>query len=383
MANKLSTPFIAALFFTSTLSFAQLTMPPSGNNQKSVVTQYMGLTSVTVTYNSPNVHTESGEDRTGEIWGKLVPYGYVNLYFGLSSEDNPSPWRAGANQNTTIEFSHDMKIVGVAVKAGVYGLFMVPSENDWEILLSKNSTSWGSFFFNSEDVAYRFNVTPAQTEFTEYLSYDFTDRELDKTTLSLNWENISVSMIIAVPDIYNLYVEKMRIDLKNYQGFNSNSWAEAATFCASHKINLTEALEWADYAMEGKWVGQVNYKTLMAKAQVLLAMNNTEEANKYLEKAVMHPSAVIFEVHGLGRKYLSMGNPELALHIFKWNAKAHLNKWPVNVGLMRGYSALGDYKTAYKYCKKALKNVDPEDDLNRVNLEKSLALLKEGKAINE
>ena len=382
MNIKSTTALIVAFFFATNFSFAQLTLPPSGDNQKAVVTQYMGLTKVTVTYNSPNVHTDSGEDRTGKIWGELVPYGYNNLYFGLSSEENPSPWRAGANQNTTLSFSHDMKIGGVLVKAGVYGLFMVPTENQWEILLSKNSTSWGSYFFEAEDVVYRFNVTPAQTEFTEYLSYDFTDRELDKTTLSLNWENLTVAMPIEVPNIYEVYVEQMRADLKNYAGFNPDAWAEAATFCAMHNMNLDEALEWADYAMEGKWVGQVNFKTLMAKGQVLLAMNKKEEANKYFEKAVMHPSAVVFDVHGMGRKYIAKGKTEMAMNFFKWNAKAHPNQWPVNVGLMRGYSALGDYKTAYKYCKKALKNVDPKDDLNKENLEKSLALLKEGKDIN-
>jgi len=144
MNYKLSVAIIMAMFFTTTYSFAQLTMPPSGNNQKSVVTQYMGLTHVTVTYNSPDVHTEKGEDRTGKIWGEVVPYGYSNLYFGKSSKENPSPWRAGANQNTTIQFSHDMIVGGASVKAGIYGLFMVPAEGEWEVLLSSNSTAWGS-----------------------------------------------------------------------------------------------------------------------------------------------------------------------------------------------------------------------------------------------
>lgn len=72
----------------------------------------MGLASVSVTYNSPNVMDDEGNDRSGKIWGDLVPYGYSNLYFGLSSQENPSPWRAGANENTTIEFSHDVVVQG-------------------------------------------------------------------------------------------------------------------------------------------------------------------------------------------------------------------------------------------------------------------------------
>ncbi len=100
-------------------------MPPSGNNQKSCVTQYMGLTSVSVTYNSPDVKDDKGNDRTGEIWGELVPYGFTNQYFGLSSQENPSPWRAGANENTTIEFSHDVVVQGEKIDAGKYGFFVV------------------------------------------------------------------------------------------------------------------------------------------------------------------------------------------------------------------------------------------------------------------
>ena len=89
------------------------------------MTQYMGLTSVSVTYNSPDVKDDKGNDRTGEIWGELVPYGFTNQYFGLSSQENPSPWRAGANENTTIEFSHDVVVQGEKIDAGKYGFFVV------------------------------------------------------------------------------------------------------------------------------------------------------------------------------------------------------------------------------------------------------------------
>lgn len=101
-----------AALLVSNIALCQITLPPSGNNQKSCITQYMGLASVSVTYNSPNVMDDEGNDRSGKIWGDLVPYGYSNLYFGLSSQENPSPWRAGANENTTIEFSHDVVVQG-------------------------------------------------------------------------------------------------------------------------------------------------------------------------------------------------------------------------------------------------------------------------------
>jgi hypothetical protein len=54
---------------------AQMTLPPSGNNQKSEVTQYLGMVKVTIAYSSPDV---SGR----EIWGKLVPvwFGQFKLW---------------------------------------------------------------------------------------------------------------------------------------------------------------------------------------------------------------------------------------------------------------------------------------------------------------
>src|ERR1700731_2710094 len=77
--------------------FPGLTLPPSGNNQKAAVVQYIGPVRVAIDYSSPAVHGTDGKDRRGQIWGKLVPYGLTNLGFG---NGKPGPWRAGANENT-------------------------------------------------------------------------------------------------------------------------------------------------------------------------------------------------------------------------------------------------------------------------------------------
>src|SRR5882724_11303217 len=88
---------------------AALSLPPSGNNQKASVTQYIGLAKVTIDYSSPAVHGPNGQDRRGQIWGKLVPYGMTNLGFG---NGKPGPWRAGANENTVFTVSHPVSIDG-------------------------------------------------------------------------------------------------------------------------------------------------------------------------------------------------------------------------------------------------------------------------------
>ncbi len=223
---------------------------------------------------------------------------------------------------------------------------------------------------------------PQENKFKEFLTYEFTEKKLESCVVELQWENLALPLKIEVEDINGLYVAQIRNELKNYAGFEYTSWAMAAGFCADKKINLDEALEWANHAIEGKWVGQTNYLTYLTKARVLKASGEDDEANAYFKKAVFHPTAVIFDVHGLGRKYISTGEVDLAFDIFQWNAKAHPNEWPVNVGLMRGYSAKGEYKTALKYCKKAQKNVDPKDELNVKSLIKLQSLLEEGKDVN-
>ena len=127
-----------------------MTLPPSGDNNRNVITQYIGsLVSVTITYNSPNVTGPNGEDRKGKIWGELVPYGFVDQGFGTSKA---APWRAGSNQNTTITFSHDVLVQGKPLKAGTYGFFISPQQNaPWMLIFSKNYTSWGSFFYNENE----------------------------------------------------------------------------------------------------------------------------------------------------------------------------------------------------------------------------------------
>ena len=84
--------FILSLF--ATLNFAQtVTSPPSGGNQKSVNTQYIGsLAHVTVTYNSPDVTDPRGNDRNGQIWGQLVPYGFNDLGFWSWKSFSMASW---------------------------------------------------------------------------------------------------------------------------------------------------------------------------------------------------------------------------------------------------------------------------------------------------
>src|SRR5271163_314506 len=110
-AQNVARRALCAVVFAG-VAFAQfpgLTLPPSGNNQKAAVVQYIGPVRVAIDYSSPAVHGPDGKDRRGQIWGKLVPYGLSKSGFG---NGKPDPWRAGANENTVFTVSHDVMIEG-------------------------------------------------------------------------------------------------------------------------------------------------------------------------------------------------------------------------------------------------------------------------------
>ncbi len=134
--NNLSSIFLCLLLTVSLNSFSQLNLPRG--SQMASISQRVGITDIYVKYSRPSVNKR-------EIWGKVVPYGLNNLGFGTSTA---APWRAGANENTIIKFTDDVKIEGKEIKAGKYSLhIIVNQDNTATLLFNKNTTAWGSFFY--------------------------------------------------------------------------------------------------------------------------------------------------------------------------------------------------------------------------------------------
>lgn len=373
---------VTILAMMSTYSFAQsVTLPPGGGNQRSVVVQYIGsLVTVKIDYNSPDVHAPNGTDRKGQIWGQLVPYGMNNLGFGTATA---SPWRAGANHNTTIEFSHDVTVEGKEIKAGKYGLHVIVEESDtWTVIFSNNSTAWGSFFYKESDDALRVQAAAQDSEYTEWLTYDFIDRQANAATVALKWENKMLPFKIEVPNMNSLYVANFRKELESTAGFTWQGWNGAANFCLTNNINLEEGLTWAENAISGPFFGQKNFTTLSTKAALLNNLNRPDEALTVMDEAIKHPSATLFQIHAYGRQLITNGKKKEALEVFKLNQKQSKGIWPTNYGLARGYSALGDYKNALKYLKIAKTKVPAADTVNPPVIDANIKKLQEGEDIN-
>lgn len=354
-----------------------LTLPPSGDNQKASVTQFIGPVQITVDYSSPNVHGGGGKDRRGEIWGKLVPYGMADL--GLNG-GKLSPWRAGANENTVFTVSNDVRIQGQVLPAGRYGLHMIPGKQEWTLIFSKNADIWGSFYYDESEDALRVKTTAKKHDYTEWLTYSFTERKPDNATLELEWEDLAVPMSIKVDNINDIYIAKIRKDLKNAVGFDYRGWDAAAQFCVTANTHLDEALVWADKAISGPGgLGVTNFTTLSTKALVLSKMGRDAETKPIMEQAIHLPGATPNEIHQYGRQLLTEKKTAEAMEVFKYNAERNGETWPTNVGLARGYSATGDLPKALDYAKKAL--AQAPDTLNRNNLEGIVKTLSEGKPI--
>jgi tetratricopeptide (TPR) repeat protein len=371
--------FTLALLLVATAGAAQnITQPPDGDNQRSSVMQQIGPVRVTIDYNSPDVHAPDGEDRRGKIWGKLVPYGLTDLGFGTCKQ---CPWRAGANENTVFTFSHDVTIEGQPLKAGSYGFHLIAAAEpeEWTAIFSKNAASWGSYFYDPAEDALRVKVKPSKAEYNEWLTFEFTDRQADKATVALKWEEIQVPVHIAVPNAVDLYMTAIRNDLRNEPGFRWQSWTAAARYALDNK-RYDDALAFAQAGVTRTFIGQENYQTLTTLAEAQAAKGMNAEAAVTRDKAFNHQSATAQQLHAYARQQLQKGNKAEAIRVWELNGKRFPNQWPVNVGLARAYSAQGKYKDALKYAKLAA--AQAPDDVNRKAMTDAVKKLEEGKDIN-
>src|SRR6185436_8946890 len=183
-----------AFLLASFCSFSQGITTPRTPSPAAEVRQTIGISTVTVNYSRPSV-------KGREVWGKLVPYGWNAQGFGNNAE---APWRAGANENTTIRFSHAAKVEGKDVPAGEYGLFFViNADNSGEVILSKDYRSWGNFWYDPAHDLMKAPITIRDNAHTELLTYDFINLNKTSGELVLNWEKkqFPVKIEFAVDNI--------------------------------------------------------------------------------------------------------------------------------------------------------------------------------------
>lgn len=327
----------AALIFAGISAVAPLAMAQSAllnlplASQAAIVTQRIGITDITITYHRPMV---SGR----KIFGGLVGYGEV--------------WRAGANQNTTIQFTDPVSVEGQPLAKGVYGLHMIPGENSWVVIFSKNSTSWGSFTYSQAEDALRVTVKPRAIPNQEVLAFDFDDLQPNSAVIILRWSTVEVPFKVEV-NTHEIVAQSLRNQLRGRAQFEWQAWTDAANYLLNNNFDLEEAAKYADHSIEI----EDRFENEMTKSRALNALGHKQEAQAAYDKAVALGNQS--QLHDFGRTLQAQGHQQEAMALFRRNIQKDPNSWIGHNEAARVAVAQGDYPTALKEMQLAA-NESPE-----------------------
>jgi Protein of unknown function (DUF2911) len=302
-----------------TLPGQSLVMSTPRQSQRATVSQRVALTDITVVYHRPLVGGR-------KIWGSLAPYGQV--------------WRAGANENTTIEVSDPVTVEGQPLAKGIYGLHMIPSTDFWTVIFSKNATSWGSFSYAQSEDALRVTVKPQASEMHEALTYDFDDVKPDSAVVMLRWEKLAVPFTVKADDGATL--SNVRNQLRNSAQYTWEGWDDAATWCADSKVNLDDGLKWSDRSIQM----EERFENLMTKARILDELKRTTDSASARSRAMEIGNAQ--QVYFYGRQLQQSKKKAEAIAVYRSVAKRFPEHWLGHLAKARVAVADGDFPAALK-----------------------------------
>jgi hypothetical protein len=319
--------FFIAVLFASATAHAQASLKVPDVSPAATVTQTVGLTDITVVYHRPAVNGR-------QIWGGLVPYN--------------EPWRAGANENTTIQFSTDVKVGGKPLKAGTYGLHMIPTAKEWTIAFSNMSVAWGSFTYDQKEDALRVTVTPRQVSSSqERLSYRFDDPGDSKATLVLAWEKLEVPIAIDV-ETPKVVMASIRGQLRGPAGFSWQGYNQAASYWLKNGGSLDEALKMADRSV----AMNATYQNQMTRAAILEKQGNAKGAAELRAKAL--PMASEADLIRAGYGMIQDKKVDEAIKLFQTAVEKHPDSWNAHDSLAEALATKGDKAAATAEYQKAL-----------------------------
>jgi tetratricopeptide (TPR) repeat protein len=369
---KTNSILLVALVVISVQGAAQimpLTAEPDGGNKKALVGEQIGIVKIEINYSRPGV-----KGREGKIWNTPVAhYGFQDLGHGTSYA---APWRAGANENTTMSFSHPVTIEGKDLPAGKYGFFIALGEEESTLIFNKINTSWGSFYYDDKEDQLRVTVkNRALDNSVEWLKYEFTDETPTSATIAMSWEKRMIAFK-AEAKTKELQMAAFRNDLRTTRPYYD--FIQAAQWCVENDYELEQALAWIERGISFRIMGEKNFRSLSTKAAVLTKMGKTDEAMKVMEEAL--PLGTMLDVHFYGRSLVNSKLPKEAFRVFKGNYDKYPKEYTTTLGMCRGYSAVGDYKKALTFGKAALPLAP--DNINKSNVESMIKKLEEGKDIN-
>jgi len=214
------------------------------------VKQRVGLTDIEISYSRPSA-------KGRPVIGGLLPYGQV--------------WRTGANGRTTISFSTPVKLNDKEIPAGKYSLFTIPGEQNWTIMLNKNTTGNALAYDTNNEVA-RFESPAVEIGANiETFSIMINDIRDDSARIDLVWEHTAVPIRLNLDLVSTL---QPQIE-KAMSGENASRYAyQSAMFYYDHNLDLQKAKTWIETATKAN----ETYYNVNLKARILAKLGDKEGA---------------------------------------------------------------------------------------------------------
>ena len=346
--------YLTSILFLCTIAiYAQFhTLNIPQNSPKVIESQKLGVTEITINYSSPAL-------RGRDVWNN------TNI---IPQEGNPYAWRAGANMNTTIEFSTDVLIEGQSLKAGIYGFHIIPENDSYKLLFAHNHDQWGSYYLDQDnDVTLKVTVNPEICSRSEQLDYEFLNRTENTVIIALEWGEKRIPFKVEV-DLNTTVLESFRSELRGINTYHWQAWDDAASWCLSHNTNLEEALEWANRSINGGYGGfaaNKNMTNVSTKIRILNKLNKTDDVKSAITEAKTI-NVTAYEANEFSMFLLQNGYYEDALEYCKTSLGHHPETWFLQINQGVSHYFLKNKKAALKSIKTALKNV-PEYFKARLN----------------
>jgi len=218
--------FLLTAALLATFSTQAQNLPSA--SPKGSVSQVVGLTNITVTYNRPSA-------RERRIFGDLVPYGMV--------------WRTGANLCTIIELDGPIMVEGQKLAEGKYSIFTIPGEVAWQVIFNKNTELWGEGDRKEEEDVLTVKVMATEMKQpVETFTIGFGEVKDDKATLDLSWEHMRVSV-----GLFADATEKAMTNIKEAIGSEKadfRTYHNSARFLIDRNMMPEQALTWAQQSVK-------------------------------------------------------------------------------------------------------------------------------------
>lgn len=242
------------------IGYAQVKTPQP--SPSATVKQTIGLSEVSVEYSRPSANER-------KVFGNLVPMDVV--------------WRTGANGSTDITFANEASFNGIKVPAGKYALYTIPSTNEWEIVLYKDTEQWGApKELKAEEIVAKTKVKAQKNPlFVETFSIGFNDLKTDRANLILSWENTMVKVPIVM-DSKKEVLESINATLGKKEA-KASDYNQAAGYYFQEKMDLRKALEYSTKANE---IQPDVFYMLKLKAEIQAANGMKKEALETAKKSM-------------------------------------------------------------------------------------------------